>query len=327
MKLSRFALITLLLLLFGCDRTKSPSSQEGPIAPGEGPISLSLEGVLNLKVTGAFESSFSGKTPVRVVTSVAEAIPKNLWLLSVGLDEPIDASGGKKMRPAFDLLGYKGDGVYKIKPVGNVAPGGTSDAFVVVGTDPTAGVKFQSVEKNCRLEVSHQGTRGSLSCPVATDGKEKISFDWSWVADPTKVLDATGNFITPKPSPAPKSKTRPAPSPSKPAAPIASPSYAGDMALTASIKPDCLTIGGKATVELVTEPRAALTIVVTYSDSRPHESSESAVSDEEGGHSYSFEVALDAPPGRGHVLISALSEDGNRSGGAIIPFEVKVAGC
>src|SRR5207302_781406 len=79
----------------------------------DGVVSRLIEGDFQLKLSGGVNGSWSGRVPIRILTVVGSTAPRAAWVLSVGLDQPIDL-GIAQARPAFDLAGYKGDGTYAI---------------------------------------------------------------------------------------------------------------------------------------------------------------------------------------------------------------------
>lgn len=173
------ALAVLAVVGAGCGSSKTAATNASAminpsdIGPGDGVFSRSLGGTLDLKVAGAVTAAWKGATPLRVVHSASGNVPREGWLLSVGLEEPVLAAPGIKVRPAFDIVGYKGDGEYRVNPKpaagGSTEPaaGGegaaissalNSTAFLVVNQDGAAESRnYEIIQQPCTITVSQKG--------------------------------------------------------------------------------------------------------------------------------------------------------------------------
>lgn len=183
------------------------------LAPQEGVVSRVLAGEMELEVSGGVDARFSGPTPINVLTSVGGQAPPEFWQLTVGVlpQHILEVGDGIKVRPAFDLIGYDGDGSYTIRPAdegglseeelaevrdnpellqerqGGFLPSGV--VFVVSEDDDAEVTNYNALEEPCTVEVSNQGNRGSIECPSVTNGEDAVAFSWSWNANPDQVLE------------------------------------------------------------------------------------------------------------------------------------------
>lgn len=120
-------------------------------------------------------------------------------LLSVGAAEPVATDDGRKLRVAFDLTRFKGNGSYRIHAgsprelVQQAQQSGASAASldqsnVLVqlwgaGVDPTAQLPevFDYAVEPCTLDVSKDGDVGKLTCPkVTNDGGKVFTLEMRW---------------------------------------------------------------------------------------------------------------------------------------------------
>lgn len=321
--------------------TGSATINPADIGPGDGVFSRSLGGTLELKVAGAVTAAWKGATPLRVVHSASGNVPREGWLLSVGLEEPVLAAPGIKVRPAFDIVGYRGDGKYRVNPKpaagGSTEPqsgdGGSaisgalnSTAFLVVNQgDAAESRNYEVIQQACTITVSQKGLTGSVDCPANTDTKSSVAFQWSWKADPGQVIqdDSTPTGATPTTAPAQDASG----SKADPDAPLPKPTKNGDLKMVVTLSATCATIGQKVDVLVETEPEADLTLATAFSDARPHGLYELGTADKAGRYRWSFVVPPDAPPGTAYVLVAANEAEGERSAGATNPFKVETVKC
>ena len=321
----------------GASKTINPSD----IAPGDGVFSRSLGGTLDLTVTGAINATWKGATPLRIVHSASGSVPQAGWLLSVGLEEPVAAFGGVKVRPAFDVVGYTGDGDYRVaakQPGGTVREGADegeaisgalrSTAFLVVTREGSAETRnFEVIQQACTVAVADKGLSGSVDCPANTDTVDTIAFRWTWKADPNQVLhdDSTPSGGTTR---TPGSDGGGSGGPGAAAdGPLPEPTMRGDLPMKVSLNTECATIGQRVDVTIETEPGAAVTVASAFSDARPHGLHELGTADARGRYRWSFVVPPDAPPGNAYVLVAANEAEGQRSAGATNPFRVEAVSC
>ena len=154
--------------------------------------SLVLDGDLDVKIDKEIE--------VRVMTVAASSPQISISLLSFGPAAPLEIPGGRRLRTAFDLTGYKGDGTYKIQlgsprdrlAVAEAAKkgekvGAPNQSNVLIQYWPTEDVKlqpeiFDDVTKECPLEVSKDGTEGVLTCEKVLNqaGDKSVSLELRW---------------------------------------------------------------------------------------------------------------------------------------------------
>lgn len=155
-------------------------------------IGTTVSTTMTVTVTGDESFTFSGEVPLRIVIGgVNPGVPESLRLLNLGLLAPVTLEDGRLIRPAFDLLGYGGDGSYQIgpgatQPSGSVQPpeGIHSDAFIEITRLPMPTVTFNVLRATCSLEVSNDARAGLLECPKIADeptGRRVISLRMQWV--------------------------------------------------------------------------------------------------------------------------------------------------
>lgn len=308
----------------------APSVNPFDIAPGDGVIARSMAGEFSLEVGGALEAEWSGTTAIQILTSVGTEIPESAWLLNVGLLDPVQPSGGPAIRPAFDLLGYRGDGDYTIRPpsaevgLDDPATALQSDAFVVVGSGEGA-TPYAELLEPCSLVVERTGEAGRVSCPRVTGPAGEISFTWSW--DGHELLSQEGGAAggaAPMPDPGEQ------PAADQPDAPGTEPDTeepASTMPLKVSLEPTCVNPGGQMTARITTEPRGSLAMAVAFDDARTYGLHQLGTADDEGRFTWTFVVPVDAPEGPGHFLVTSGSADGERAGKHVEDFEVRMTGC
>lgn len=184
----------------------------GEIALREGVHSRILEGSLEIEVRGAVELSWSGSTPLNVLTNVGAETPEAFWQLTVGImpEHAVDVDG-TRFRTAFDLLGYQGDGEYGLEASATEegaegeAPGGeTPDddgeapppgslrgatLLFVVPPEVEQPMRFTELQEPCTLDVRDRGHAGEIDCPAVSGSDGQVAFTWSWEADPDAVIE------------------------------------------------------------------------------------------------------------------------------------------
>lgn len=185
--LAIFALVALGACNRGADKPAAPSSSD-----------LTRDMKYTATATGALSFKAEGTYKVRVLRIESDdAALAPTTLLSVGPGVAIPLPDGRKMRVAFDLQRYKGDGSYKIKAGAprdlvekakeGLDPASLDQSNVLVqlwpaGVEPTAQPQvFDRALEPCPLEVSDDGNRGHLHCPrmAAPDGGEFV-LDMRW---------------------------------------------------------------------------------------------------------------------------------------------------
>lgn len=347
------------LAVAGCGGGSAATDAGGPrasdIAPAEGVVSRSYGGTLELQVSGAVEAAWSGVTPISVLTAVGEGRPRQAWQLTVGLLEAVDGGAGWTVRPAFDLIGYAGDGRYVVEPE---RPGGAdpvaaadggkeaalssalhSTALLVAGRQGTEPSMYTELSQPCALEVSDRGLAGSIDCPAMHGPGGPMAVRWSWAADADQLLheqvvgaqaddeagppaeDEAGSDAGTKAAP-PGGSDAPAPGPaSQPGAPGADEPQAS-MPLEVVLDAACYEPGSAALVTITSEPDAALGMAVAFSDARPYGLYQLGRTDPQGTFRWAFTIPPEAPTGEGHVLVSAGSADGERAASGATPFQV-----
>ena len=324
----------------------------------EGVVSRSLAGTMRLESTGALVTSWTRETPLRVVTSVGLGIPSDGWLLSVGLDLPIEAPGMPEttyLRPAFDLFGYHGKGQYAVernsggpsqeeidkarkegKPTTTGA--GRSDSFVVVRRGDVI-TTFNDPVRPCTINVEDKGHEGEMHCPELSNGKESIALTWSWKADPTRVLEDNANTTLPangstSTTQAPTSPTGQGPSTTATAesATQATAStdsvpkkvFQSDVPININVDPECAKRGQVVAVYVDSDlVNAAVTLVPSFADGNSRGLYGIGRTDTEGSFRWTFAVPPDVPYGSASMMVSVSSEDAEHGGGGYVPFEVK----
>jgi hypothetical protein len=90
--------------------------------------------------------------------------------------------------------------------------------------------------------------------------------------------------------------------------------------MTVTVTPACVKRGEILTVRIWTVSRAALGLIVGYSDGQPHGAMHIDDAREDGTYVWKVLVAPDVPPGSGKVLIS--SSNGNESDARDVLFTV-----
>jgi hypothetical protein len=189
---TRVVLCALLLAaLGGCSRDAGK-----PAAPTSSDVTRDMR--YTATATGALNFTVEGTYKVRVLRIESDdAALAPTTLLSVGPGIAVPLPDGRKMRVAFDLQRYKGDGTYRIKAGAprdlvekakeGLDPASLDQSNVLVqlwpaGVAPTAQPQvFDRVLEPCPLEVSDDGNRGHLHCPrmAAPDGGEFV-LDMRW---------------------------------------------------------------------------------------------------------------------------------------------------
>lgn len=352
----------------GANGTRGGAPDDRPfrgIAPREGVTSRILGGTLTLEVTGARSFEWTGDTPINVLTSVGSDMPENIWFLTVGVlpQHILEVDGGPKVRPAFDLVGYRGGGDYAIRPP---RPGGLTEeeleqlrdggvavdqggfiqsgtVFIVSDNDEEV-TNYNALEEPCTVTVSDMGVEGSIECPRASNGSDEISYRWSWSADPNDVIDE----VTPGQRDANSEVTSPSGSSDAPgsrpeggggAEPATgdAPSEDGSgdryglrqpYKLAVDITPaDCATRGTAAVVQVDTIPHANITLVIVYADAQPHGNTTLGTTGPTGDFNWAFDVPATAPDGPADLIVNVSppeESDETESAGGIIPaFEVR----
>lgn len=333
------AVVALCLVAASCSRGGASEA-----APGEGVLGRTVAGTVTMRVSGAIRTTWSGATPIQVTTLVGSGVEPGAWLLSVGLLDPVASSGGWKVRPAFDLLGYHGDGSYTIAPPaaagdlpGEATPGQVldSDSFLVIGGHGHQPTMHGELLEPCRLTTEDQGLRGNVACPAVRGPLGRVAFDWSW--EGTEVLKAAGPGAV-----APADEATAAESP--PAGPTgagegasatatSAPAGGGSgrssrpLPLTVAMSSRCFPPGTPLTITFTTAPKATLAMALAYSDARTYGAQRLATADDTGRFVWVLTADAGAPPGEGHLLVNANSADGKRGAQKIETFEVKVVGC
>jgi hypothetical protein len=183
------ALVCVSLVLGGCAKSKKPTAAAAPTT-SDRTTSLSYK----LHTTGDLAVSIDGSFPVRVFTIVSpDDRFSGLTLLSVGPAEAL-AAGTARVRAAFDLTRYKGDGSYRIKagsPRDLLAVAGTtgpapdqSNVLFQVWADGKTDAQpevFDKAIEPCPLTVKDSGHSGRLQCPRLTnDSGKTFSLDMRW---------------------------------------------------------------------------------------------------------------------------------------------------
>lgn len=351
---SRFTvlLISLGLLAAACGGGSSGSDRE-PVQ--EGVDSRVFMGDFVLTVTGAVETEWSGQTPINVLTHRSEDLDRELWQLTVGIlpQHALETDDGLRLRTAFDLIGFDGDGSYTIEPERR---GGLTDeelrrvreepelldrirqstvtrsnSFMLVGPEDASLTQYGTLLEACTLDVREEGLEGSIECPrlASNDGGE-IGYEWSWEADPNEEVDPREDREDTEPgeedtsdSPTTTSSTRaiPTTNPRQEDGPSEDDPYGlyGDFPLEVTITPDdCATRGTVATVTVDAIADAAVTLLMAYSDGDPHGNAITGQTGPSGRFNWAFVVPPTAPDGQADLLVNVTSNDGQEGGGGIV---------
>jgi hypothetical protein len=166
------------------------------------------------------------------------------------------------------------------------------------------------------------GGAGEAATPSKTSVQEFPSATTVTAPPPSDAAGAGGN-------PAPNQSTskavnQPSPqlssrngasAPAAPSGPAASPTQ-----MTVKVTPTCVRRGQILNVEIWTVSRAALALIIGYSDGQPHGAMHIDDAREDGTYTWRVLVAPDVPLGKGKVLIS--SSNGNESDARDVLFEV-----
>lgn len=148
--------------------------------------------------TGALSFSVDGTHKIRVLRIESDDSDNApVTLLSVGPGVPVDLPDGRKMRAAFDLQRYKGNGSYKIKAGAprdlleqskqGVDPNTLDQSNVLVQVWPAGSEQaqqpqvFDRVLEPCEVTVSRNGDQGHLHCArmEAQGGEFVLDMRWS----------------------------------------------------------------------------------------------------------------------------------------------------
>lgn len=351
---SRFTVVltTLALLAAACGGSSSGSDSD-PVQ--EGVDSRVLIGDFVLRVTGAVETDWSGQTPINVLTHRSEDLDKELWQLTVGIlpEHALETEDGLRLRTAFDLIGFDGDGSYTIEPerrggltdeelrrvreepelLDRIQQGTVtrSNSFMLVGPHEASPTQYGTLLDACTLEVREGGLEGSIECPrVASIDGEEIGFEWSWVGDPSREIDPRepsrdaddADSDTPNTLDTTTTTTTTAASDGTPGPPSEEEDPYGlhaDFPLEARITPnDCAERGAVATVTVDAITDAAVTLLMAYSDGDPHGNAITGQTGPSGRFNWGFVVPPSAPDGQADLLVNVTSNDGQRGGGGIV---------
>lgn len=192
----RRLLLSLTLSLAGIACGSPRTDQPPRFDPSTLNEARSLQGRLNVTVTGALELDFDRRVPIQIFLGGNDPrVPAALKLLSVGLLNHVDIGGSRRFRLAFDLLGYLRDGDYVIPATGQstptaegipeLPPGIVSNVFVeVLSTDGQAIegiVRYDVLPKECALRVIRRGREGLLTCPeLRSSAGEAVHLRMEW---------------------------------------------------------------------------------------------------------------------------------------------------
>lgn len=357
---SRFLAGVLALTMFAaaCGGPADTEAAQDTDGLRQGLVSRVLAGEVDLEVSGAVEAEYSGPAAINVLTNVGGETPRDFWQLTVGMlpQHILELDGGTKIRPAFDLLGFEGDGSYTIQdPDGDeTVRGGTGGStppstpsipsgvvFVVSQDNDEDITNYNSIEEPCTVEVGSRGTRGSIECPRVSDGRNAVAFSWSWQADPDEVLE---NLIEGTTDASPPDRS-PADQASEDRSDATRPSGGNDAdaggdddddryglrkpyQLDVDITPeDCATRGTGAVVHVDTIAHANITLVVVYSDGQPHGNTILGNTGATGTFSWPFNVSPEAPDGQADLIVNVgptdASNETESAGGVVPAFEVR----
>ena len=191
------AVVSLAMLVLGaCGDGGAEDSAEPAAAPAKSDRTAPL--AYSLVADGDLDLSVGARVPVRVLTIEAEDEKfAGVTLLSVGPAAPVDAGSGAKVRAAFDLTRYRGEGSYRIRAGSprdllKVAEGGATNApppdqsNVLFQYWPSGDVSappevFDTALEPCELTVKDDGRAGRLRCPAITnEGGKRFSLDMRW---------------------------------------------------------------------------------------------------------------------------------------------------
>lgn len=328
------------------------------IALREGVHSRILEGSLDIEVRGAVEFSWSGSTPLNVLTNVGAGSPEAFWQLTIGImPEHIVDADGTRFRTAFDLLGYRGSGEYTLEaatPEGSPtptpdddaageeqppAPGSLRGAALLLVAPP--GVeepdRFNELEEPCTIEVRDRGHSGTVDCPAVSGDDGDVAFTWSWETDPDALIEtlAPGRDPTATPEPGnertgngdegsgstPKATEGNAESGGDGSDSDAEPptGIQADFPLEVTVDPDdCATAGTPVNVRVDTTPNADVTMTMAYSDAKSHGNAITGSAGPEGSFPWEFVVPPEAPDGQARLLVQVVTADGEQRGGGIL---------
>lgn len=347
------ALAASLLLMSACGSSDYRNALE--VAVKEGAVSRSFEGTIEVEVKGpALTANFAAANPLRIVTVVGSALPKSGWLLSVGTDNLLDVGGGTQVKPAFDLVGYRGKGSYKVsqpkagglteeqlegeKEGDDLVKGAQqSDSFIVVKRGDEV-VNYNVIVRPCSLRLGDMGYVGTMTCPALSNGKDELSVTWSWKADPSKIRD--DSTVSSLPGAAPSttepttvtSSTTKEPSLTTTSMPSASTTDGGipeqpvvksDVKLNVRIDPLCAERGDRVAVRVETIPDAAVSLALTFAARQQGQFYDTGRSDADGWYRWGFIVPPTVEYGRAAVMVTVSSSDNQHGGGGMVPFEVK----
>lgn len=353
---SRLTLVILWLLLAtaacGGSSGRPSGSSAAATRPPEGLVSRVLSGTLELEVSGAFQGRWSGETPINVLTNVGGSTPAEFWQLTVGVlpRDVLELENGLTMRPAFDLIGYDGDGSYTIDPS---REGGLTDeeleefregsenveqqpasglqsavTFMISETGGSEFTNFNVPEATCSIETTDAGHEGSIECPTVSNGTDTVSFSWSWDADPNEVIEDFSPSARTRTTQPPEAPSRDTPGTQGEERPTttspddgATPTRVEDSdddgidapwKLEVEIQPQgCATRGTPVTVAVDTIPDASITLVLAFSDAQTYGSTSVGQTGPTGDFNWAFNVSADAPDGPADLLVNVHANETN----------------
>lgn len=155
------------------------------------PTSEQVTARLEISATGGAAVDFAAE--VKLTVTSFSPVDREYSLLSVGLTDFVEASGGRRFRTAVDLAGvYDGPGTYEFG-TGQSGAAGLSNTFLhlVELRDPDGpfdesnvvrAIRFEQPKVTCTMVVDSRH-KGRLDCPrlSAPDGTE-IAYRMSWSA-------------------------------------------------------------------------------------------------------------------------------------------------
>lgn len=180
----------------GANRTRNERANATPAATE--PENLDAEsrlerGRLAVTVSGRLQVNHEKDDALLRIVSIRGSRFEAVRFLSVGPEAPIELSGGRRVRVAFDLLGWKGNGDYAIESLDAADPETPirSSAFVEYYTlDRKTYKKYDRVLEPCSLTVDRDGSSGRLHCPrLGGPDSATVGLDLAW--DGRRVLDRT----------------------------------------------------------------------------------------------------------------------------------------
>jgi len=316
------------------DTSSSAGPKPAEIADKEGVQSRLLGGHLKLSTRNAVEAGWEADIPLRVVTVASADAPREFWLLSIGLQEPVEVKPGVSMRTAFDLVGYYGEGTYVVAAPGSPAPasgGGAQSAAFLIASEGERQTNFNQLLEPCQIVVGKMARSGTIDCPRVSDGQREVGFSWAWTVNPKNVL-ADDSPISDPPYSAPP--PLPAGNPTTPTS-VAAPAsertktMLADFPLDGAVTPLCVRQGKAAMARVETVPNASVTLVPSFADGGHHGVAHLGTTDGDGVLEWRFIVPPDAPDGDASILVNVVwKQDGeDKAGAGFVPFTVGRKSC